>query len=106
MLLDIIKNLNLEIEKEWRYVDQVINSGSELINHPFQSNLFDDYAVFSSAPQRNDYESNKVLGKHGIYIFLLSENIEITKKQIDLFNSLKGAKLKKEAIATMVQNNS
>ena len=96
MIIDIIKELNSEIEKAWKYVDRVINSDSTIINQQYQRDLFDEYAVFISAPQPNDNEAKKIKGRHGIYIFLLTDDVVITKEQVEGYNSLVGAKLKKE----------
>ena len=78
MIIDIIKELNSEIEKAWKYVDRVINSDSTIINQQYQRDLFDEYAVFISAPQPNDNEAKKIKGRHGIYIFLLTDDVVIT----------------------------
>ena len=93
-LLVTIAKLNKQIENEWRYVDQVINAKSIV----GKSCLFDEYAVFDSAPKTSGNESGKILGRHGIYIFLFKKDIRLTKEQVLEFNSLSGAKIKNEYI--------
>lgn len=97
MLLSTIKEMNRLIENEWRYVDQVINAES-IREQIITSNLFDDYAVFESSPERGNPEANKVWGRQGIYIFLFKDDISLTYDEVSAFNRLNGAKIKKEHI--------
>lgn len=98
MLLNTIEEINRLIENEWRYVNQVINAESIEGQH-IASELFDEYASFESAPERGTPEANKIWGRHGVYIFLFRDDIQLTYDEVLAFNNLKGAKIKEENIS-------
>jgi len=63
-----------------------------------KSELFDEYAVFKKSPERGSKEAKKIWGRKGIYIFLFVNEIKLTEEQIRKYNTLKGARIKKEYI--------
>ena len=86
MLIDILNELHNEIDNEWQYVNVVING----LSTPCITNLFDEFVLID----RNRNSINMLRNRHGIYIVLATEDVELSFNDINRYNSIKGAKWK------------
>ena len=87
-ILVLLNSIEKQITTEWWYVTQSINDYSKEL----ESDLFECCVRLENDPKT--VGANELRGRHGIYVFLINEPIELSDEEIKTFNSLKGAKLK------------
>lgn len=91
-MIDLLEQVNAAIENEWKYVSQSINHNDKKIT----SKLFEECVEIKCDP-KNIPEGRQLIGKKGIYVFLINEPLALSKAEVSRFNSLKGAKIKGNA---------
>ena len=89
-IVDLLKSIENQITTEWWYVTRCINKIEA--SNDTQSDLFECCVELREDPKIGG--ARNLYGRHGIYVFLLDEPIELSTEEIKVFNSLKGAKLK------------
>lgn len=90
-LLEQLQKIDGILHDQIQYLNEQINH----LEEKHQSEIFESMETFNSSPDTSA-NGRKIWGKKGVYIFLITEDLSLTSKEIFDFNekSLSGAKLK------------
>lgn len=89
-LLENLNDIDRILNMEWQYVNYVINGKREDVS----SELFECCVQCKKSLTRGSYDGKKLIGKYGIYIFVLTEDVMISSEEFARYQSISGARIK------------